>query len=85
MLWGIARQRHAFSPHLALPGFHIFDYHAIPTADVASIHFDLQYQLIDWSDDGPAPDFTQPISFTLPARLPAGGGPRRRQRLMGKI
>jgi hypothetical protein len=63
-----------FSPHLALPGFHIFDYHAIPTADVASIHFDLQYQLIDWSDNGPAPDFTQPISFTLPARLPAGGG-----------
>jgi hypothetical protein len=63
-----------FSPPLGLPGFHIFEYHAIPTTDVASIHFDLQYQLIDWSDGGPVPDFTDPISFTLPTRLPAGGG-----------
>ncbi len=63
-----------FSPHLGLPGFHIFDYLAIPTTDVASIHFDLQYQLINWSDGAPSPDFTDPISFTLPTRLPKGGG-----------
>jgi hypothetical protein len=63
-----------FSSHLGLPGFHIFDYEAIPTTDVASIHFDLQYQLINWGDSLCSPDFTDPISFTLPTRLPAGGG-----------
>lgn len=63
-----------FDSRLALPGFHIFDYLAIPTTDVASIHFDLQYQLIDWRDYAPAPDFSNPISFTLPIRLPKGGG-----------
>jgi hypothetical protein len=63
-----------FDSRLALPGFHIFDYLAIPTTDVASIHFDLQYQLIDWTDYAPQPDFANPISFTLPIKLPKGGG-----------
>jgi hypothetical protein len=63
-----------FAPRLGLPGFHVFDYAAIPTTDVASIHFDLQYQLIDWNDGGPVPDFANPISFTLPIKLPRGGG-----------
>lgn len=62
------------SRKLAVPGFHIFDYLAIPRADVASIHFDLQYQLIDWHDGGPPPDFDSPISFTLPIKLPRDGG-----------
>jgi hypothetical protein len=63
-----------FSPRLGVPGFHIFDDVAIPRTDVASIHCDLQYQLIDWNDGAPAPDFTNPISFTLPVKLPKGGG-----------
>ena len=63
-----------FAPGLALPGFHIFEFGAIPRTDVASIHFDLQYQMIDWKDGGAEPDFDSPISFTLPIRLPRGGG-----------
>jgi hypothetical protein len=63
-----------FSPRLGVPGFHIFDDVAIPRTDSASIHCDLQYQLIDWNDGAPAPDFTKPVSFTLPIKLPIGGG-----------
>jgi hypothetical protein len=63
-----------FSPRLGVPGFHIFDDAGIPRTDAASIHCDLQYQLIDWNDGAPPPDFTNPISFTLPTRLPKGGG-----------
>jgi hypothetical protein len=63
-----------FGNRLAAPGFHIFEDAAIPRADVASVHCDLQYQLIDWNDGAPAPDFAEPISFTLPIRLPRGGG-----------
>jgi hypothetical protein len=63
-----------FRPHLGVPGFHIFDSPAIPTTDVASIHFDLQYQLVNWGDGAPLPDDADPLSFTLPVRLPKGGG-----------
>jgi hypothetical protein len=63
-----------FSPRLSVPGFHIFDDVAIPRTDIASIHCDLQYKLIDWNDGAPPPDFTDPISFTLPVKLPKGGG-----------
>ncbi len=63
-----------FDARLAAPGFHIFTPYAIPRSDEASVHFDLQYQLIDWSDGMPAPDFSAPLSFTLPIRLPHGGG-----------
>lgn len=63
-----------FAPCLALPGFHIFEFDAIPRTDVASIHFDLQYQLIDWKNAAAEADFDSPISFTLPISLPRGGG-----------
>jgi hypothetical protein len=63
-----------FSESLAVPGFHIFEEPAIPRADVASIHCDLQYQLINWNDGAPSPDFDHPISFTLPIKLPLCGG-----------
>jgi hypothetical protein len=62
-----------FNQRLAVPGFHIFEGPAIPRADVASIHCDLQYQLISWNDGAPPPDLADPISFTLPIRLPQGG------------
>ena len=82
--WLLARVRDAlqaylggaahFDSRLAAPGFHIFTSWAIPRGDEASVHFDLQYQLIDWSDGLAAPDFSAPVSFTLPIRLPRGGG-----------
>jgi hypothetical protein len=63
-----------FDCRVGVPGFHIFDLPAIPTTDVASIHFDLQYQLLNWNDGDPPPDCSSPISFTLPLRLPKRGG-----------
>jgi len=63
-----------FCPRLAVPGFHIFEHLAIPTTDLASIHSDLQYQLIQWGDCATLLDFRNPVSFTLPIKLPAGGG-----------
>jgi hypothetical protein len=57
---------------LAVPGFHIFDTAAIPRAPTASVHFDLQYQQIDWALQGGA-DPASAISFTLPILLPKGG------------
>src|SRR5262249_27555082 len=38
-----------------------------------SIHFDLQYLSIPWSDVARA-DRSRPLSFTLPIALPRGGG-----------
>lgn len=63
----------AFAEQFGRPGFHIWLTEAIPTEPSASVHFDLQYQRLGW----PAPaevDFGRPLSFTLPLRLPAGGG-----------
>ncbi len=67
---GFKTQWHA---HGALPGFHIFLAHPAFSLPVASIHFDRQYLLIDWSGV-PDPDFNAPLSFTLPIELPAAGG-----------
>jgi hypothetical protein len=59
---------------LALPGFHVFLAHeAFAEEEAASAHWDLQFEKIRW----PAfdePDFTRPLSFTLPVRLPRSGG-----------
>jgi len=63
-----------FSERLGVPGFHIFGDASIPRTDTASIHCDLQYQLIDWNDGEAPPDFASAMSFTLPTRLPQGGG-----------
>jgi hypothetical protein len=63
----------AFAEGLARPGFHIWLTEAIPTQPTASVHFDLQYQGHGWPAYGEA-DYERPISFTLPVRLPAGGG-----------
>lgn len=63
----------AFDEGLARPGFHIWLTEAIPTQPTASVHFDLQYQRLGWLADGGV-DYDRPISFTLPVRLPAGGG-----------
>lgn len=63
----------AFAEEFGRPGFHIWLTEAIPTFPTASVHFDLQYRPLGW----PAPaevDYERPVSFTLPLRLPAGGG-----------
>jgi len=62
----------AYPQHLALPGFHIYQSSKLFEQPIASIHFDRQYELIDWHD--PAPDFTNSISFTLAIALPQYGG-----------
>lgn len=62
-----------FSPGLALPGFHIFLAHqAFAEEDAASAHWDLQFRQIEWLPED-EPDFTAPLSFTLPVSLPQSG------------
>jgi hypothetical protein len=58
---------------LASPGFHIYigDGEQMPAS--ASVHYDLQYEHIDWSPYA-AVDLSCPLSFTLALRLPAEGG-----------
>ncbi len=62
-----------YSESFSIPGFHIWLTEAIPTYQTASVHFDLQYQRLNW----PSPDEVEhdkPLSFTLPIRLPTQGG-----------
>jgi hypothetical protein len=63
----------AFESRAGRPGFHIFMPVPLFRQSVASIHVDLQYQLIDWRDH-PRPDFEKPVSFTASVVLPRGGG-----------
>jgi hypothetical protein len=63
----------AFAEGLAMPGFHIWLTPAIFVTPDASVHFDLQY-LRAWPKDAPGVDFSRPLSFTLPIRLPQRGG-----------
>jgi len=80
--WLLERLAEAFSRHvgkpavyadaLALPGFHIFQAHPAFAADAASVHYDLQYQGIDWNAIGPV-DTSDQRSLTLAIRLPAAG------------
>ncbi|MGH9198806.1 MAG: hypothetical protein ACRD1T_24150 [Acidimicrobiia bacterium] len=59
-----------FDDNLARLGFHVW---RVPALFTGAIHFDLQYQRLDWPTDV-APDFDHQISFTLPLRLPRRGG-----------
>jgi hypothetical protein len=59
-----------FVDRFALPGFHIFQSHQVFEQEIASVHFDLQYELLDWEE--PLQDVV-PISFTLPVLLPDSG------------
>ena len=62
----------AFEPRAARPGFHIFLAHVAFTRPHAKIHFDLQYEDLDWTAHD-AIDFSRPFSFTLAVRLPSSG------------
>lgn len=59
-----------YAEKFALPGFHIFQGHQFFRKEVASVHFDLQYQLLEW---GQTLKQLIPISFTLPVLLPKEG------------
>jgi len=63
----------AFAEGLAMPGFHIWLAPSIFVTPNASVHFDLQYRRA-WPEDVAGVDFTRPLSFTLPIRLPRRGG-----------
>lgn len=57
----------------ALPGFHIYLGCGLFERPVASIHYDSQYELLQWRDQDEA-DFTDPRTFTLVIALPRNGG-----------
>lgn len=57
----------------AVPGFHIWGVPGIPTQPSASLHFDLQHQRLRWPDEARG-TAARSLSFTLPLRLPRGGG-----------
>ncbi|HIK03255.1 MAG TPA: hypothetical protein IGS40_00835 [Trichormus sp. M33_DOE_039] len=63
----------SYYPEFALPGFHVWETPAIFTKSTASVHFDLQYQNLNWQDEENI-DFQRTISFTLPIKLPHLGG-----------
>jgi hypothetical protein len=58
------------SDDLAFPGFHVFGYHQTFTQPMASIHFDQQYEHIDFGELGVP---SAHLSVTLAIRLPACG------------
>jgi len=61
-----------YEKELALPGFHIFLSDKMFEKPIASVHFDLQFESIQW--DYEDVDYDNLISFTLPITLPHTGG-----------
>jgi hypothetical protein len=66
-------QQLIYDESLALPGFHIFLAHQEFTKPMASMHYDLQFESIDWSEIGEV-DKSRHLSMTLTITLPADGG-----------
>jgi len=63
---------YVYDARLAMPGFHVFRGHPQFAKPMASIHFDLQYQELDWSEySNPRPD--SQLSLTLTIKLPHKG------------
>ena len=63
----------SYHPKFARPGFHIYLACKLFEQPIASIHYDLQYNLINW-ESRDRTDFNNPISFTLAISLPKFGG-----------
>ena len=63
----------SYTEEFAIPGFHIWLADAIPTHETASVHFDLQYQRLNWPSPSEV-EYDKPVSFTLPIKLPKRGG-----------
>lgn len=62
----------AYHPGFALPGFHIFLSDPAFATPAASLHFDRQYEHLDWSGFEGV-DFDRQLSYTLSISLPARG------------
>lgn len=62
-----------YDERLALPGFHVYLSDPLKFQPVASVHFDMQFEKIDWTGIG-TPDFDQQLSLTIAIELPATGG-----------
>jgi hypothetical protein len=62
-----------YDPRLALPGFHVFLFDEAFRKSGASVHYDKQFEHIDWTQFG-VPDTDAQLSLTLSIKLPAGGG-----------
>lgn len=61
-----------YTDRFGRPGFHIFLPASVFAHPFASVHIDLQYELLDWPVH-PAPDFDHPLSFTASIVLPSTG------------
>lgn len=62
-----------YDDRVALPGFHIFLSDPSVPQPVASMHYDMQYEHIDWRGWG-TPDRDKQLSLTITFALPASGG-----------
>jgi hypothetical protein len=62
-----------YAPRFALPGFHIFQAAAAFANPTGCLHWDRQYDRLDWTGHA-RPDFSDPLSFTLAIALPSAGG-----------
>jgi hypothetical protein len=62
-----------YDPRLALPGFHVFLFDEAFRRAGASVHYDKQFEHVDWTQFG-VPDTDAQLSLTLSIKLPAGGG-----------
>lgn len=63
----------AYDDRVALPGFHVYLSDPTQPQPVASVHYDMQYDQIDWSGWG-TPDRERQLSVTIALALPAAGG-----------
>lgn len=62
-----------FDDRLSLPGFHIYLSDPARIQPVASVHFDMQFEHVDWRDIGVV-DRDRQLSLTVAIELPASGG-----------
>lgn len=62
-----------YDDRVALPGFHVYLSDPSKPQPVASMHYDMQYDQIDWTNWG-VPDRDQQLSLTVTIALPASGG-----------
>jgi hypothetical protein len=62
-----------FRDNAALPGFHIFHCNKLFSLPVASVHKDMQWNRLSYTDDEDI-DENNTLSFTLALELPQGGG-----------
>lgn len=61
-----------YEENYGLPGFHIFLHSEAFEYNIASLHFDLQFQKLTWRYKHI--DYKHPMSITLPISLPKAGG-----------